>query len=520
MSSSTPIVHSVAAVTRPPLTRGARETLLAAGVVAASLGVGFAGQLVLPPERLTILAVTGGWAAVVLAATAFRPLRLREVVGSFRFAGVLLTVIAAAVIIGTVIPQEKDAAVYAERYGAAAPALIAGGVTTLFHSLWFATLLGALAAGLIISAARRWPPNVRTLGFFLCHVGLLAILAGSAASFALATRGRVDLRVGAPPATQASITRGSARTGETADLGFAVRLDGFKVETYGTEHRLAVYQLLPDGDAKQLAVLDEDVGVTHRLPDGARYRVKGTEQHAAADVHVIAEEGGAEQEVEIGSEIQLTGGALLRVVAFYPSFSFDLETRQAVSVSDAPQNPALEVLITEAGQEPRRQFLIMSTPGAAHGGGRAGLAYTFHAAEGDGEPAAVVELTDERGTREAVLHPAGHDAVFFGDRKVLTFERRPDEAKAYRSSITVLENGGERPLSVAVNAPVSVAGWSLYQASFDPRDPTYSGLEAVRDPGLPIVFAGFLLLGVGVPLMVNVAPWLRRRNARAIGGRS
>ena len=53
-----------------------------------------------------------------------------------------------------------------------------------------------------------------------------------------------------------------------------------------------------------------------------------------------------------------------------------------------------------------------------------------------------------------------------------------------------------RKLQVAVNDPAEVSGWTLYQSTFDPKDPSYSGLEAVHDPGIPWVFAGFALVSL------------------------
>jgi hypothetical protein len=507
------IAPSIAAVARPPLTRAARENLLCVAAVVASIAVGVAVQLFLPPARVLVLGVTVGWMALVLLLSLIPRLGLRDSLGSFRFAGILLAVIAVAVVVGTVVPQGKAPEVYAERYGETAPALVALGITTIFHSAWFGTLLGVLAAGLVLSAVRRFPPTVRTFGFFLCHAGLLLILGGSAASFALAERGRVDLRVGAPPATTATLTESGVRTGEQADLGFAVRLDGFRVDRYASEYRLAVYELLPEGGAKRLAVLDDDLGVKHRLPDRASYRVKAHAVVTGAEHH-ISENGGPPREVQVGGELQLADGAVVRVVAFYPSFYFDLDTRTAGSAGDAPNNPALEVQVVAPGAEPRRQFLVMRA--ASGHGGRAGLTYAYRGGAPEGDPALVVEVTDERGTREAKLVASQQDAVLFGDRKVITFERTPEEARSYRSTISVIDAGGEeRPLSVAVNAPASVNGWMLYQVNYDPRDPSYSGLEAVRDPGVPYVFAGFALVVLGVPYMVNVAPWLRRRQTKA-----
>jgi cytochrome c biogenesis protein ResB len=63
---------------------------------------------------------------------------------------------------------------------------------------------------------------------------------------------------------------------------------------------------------------------------------------------------------------------------------------------------------------------------------------------------------------------------------------------------------------IKVNEPMSHAGWTLYQANYDPKDPSYSGLDAVRDPGVSWVFTGFALICAGVLWMFYVEPRLRK----------
>jgi hypothetical protein len=58
-----------------------------------------------------------------------------------------------------------------------------------------------------------------------------------------------------------------------------------------------------------------------------------------------------------------------------------------------------------------------------------------------------------------------------------------------------------------------VGPWKLYQVNYDPKDPSYSGLEAVRDPGVNWVFVGFGLLFSGVFYMMYVGPRMRRKEA-------
>ena len=82
---------------------------------------------------------------------------------------------------------------------------------------------------------------------------------------------------------------------------------------------------------------------------------------------------------------------------------------------------------------------------------------------------------------------------------------------AYRSRVTTQLGSEVGHAVVAVNSPLSIGAWKLYQVNFDPKDPSYSGMLAVRDPGVPWVFLGFLLTGLGVLYTMTIEP--RRRRA-------
>lgn len=64
--------------------------------------------------------------------------------------------------------------------------------------------------------------------------------------------------------------------------------------------------------------------------------------------------------------------------------------------------------------------------------------------------------------------------------------------------------GGTVTGAVAVNKPLKVGGYTLYQTSYDPADPDYSLLTVTSDRGAGIVYAGFAALLIGVLL------WLRK----------
>ena len=81
--------------------------------------------------------------------------------------------------------------------------------------------------------------------------------------------------------------------------------------------------------------------------------------------------------------------------------------------------------------------------------------------------------------------------------------------------MTAGSGGDARRGVVSVNDPFTFGGWTFYQVNFDPKDPTYSGLEAVRDPGVSWVFLGFGLISAGVAYMFYVENRLKRPRKRA-----
>jgi len=97
----------------------------------------------------------------------------------------------------------------------------------------------------------------------------------------------------------------------------------------------------------------------------------------------------------------------------------------------------------------------------------------------------------ERYERNALDRDAGRDAP----------------VREYRSRVTIAEPG--KPPYVAnvrVNHPAYVRGFHIYQMSWGEnadqfgRPVVYTVLQFIRDPGLPLVYAGFVVLFAGVLL--------------------
>jgi hypothetical protein len=123
---------------------------------------------------------------------------------------------------------------------------------------------------------------------------------------------------------------------------------------------------------------------------------------------------------------------------------------------------------------------------------------------------AVLELNAGGFLREEVVQANQPRGVFVEpEQSALVFEKRDKEVKAFRSHVTARQGDAVERAVISVNDPFTFGGWTLYQVNYNPDDPTYSGLEAVRDPGVPWVFLGFGLICVGVAYMFYVEPKLR-----------
>ena len=79
--------------------------------------------------------------------------------------------------------------------------------------------------------------------------------------------------------------------------------------------------------------------------------------------------------------------------------------------------------------------------------------------------------------------------------------------KEYKSSLTVLESG--KPVlhrDIVVNSPLRYKGINFFQSSFGPLPPGratdlkaryYTGLQVTKDPGVWVVYTGFILMIIG-----------------------
>ncbi len=95
------------------------------------------------------------------------------------------------------------------------------------------------------------------------------------------------------------------------------------------------------------------------------------------------------------------------------------------------------------------------------------------------------------------LVDAGH--LWLDGRNVLVMTT--PEPRKYQSTVTALTpHNDPQELLIEVNRPPKGAGWRLYQLSYNQTMGKWSNLsviEAVRDPWLPVVYAGIIMLFAG-----------------------
>jgi cytochrome c biogenesis protein ResB len=179
--------------------------------------------------------------------------------------------------------------------------------------------------------------------------------------------------------------------------------------------------------------------------------------------------------VEVGVEhtVGTDPAFSIKVLRSVPDFSIDGETGDVKSRSEMPNNPAVQIAITGGGATNTQWVFARFADFGGHGGAGMPLKFRFLAAP-----------PSEMGMQGGAI-------------------------KAFKSTIDVIENDvvvGTR--TIAVNAPLSWGGFAFYQISYNPDDLRWSVLQVVRDPGIPIVYAGFALMMAGLTLVFCVGPWM------------
>lgn len=382
--------------------------------------------------------------------------RVLSLLSSLKFALSVIVLIAAACIAGTVIPQGGQFEALIEKHPGAHPfmqAMSVLGLTRVFYTWWFVTLLCVLAASLSICTWRRYvmigktagAAKARVIGSFVTHVSLLLVLAGGVVRVVWSQKGTIQFHEGQ------SVERVESPDGAFG-LPFSVRLVKFELEFY----------------QKPVATPEAQIGMLQvRWPERS-LRAEFPVTLAAA--HPLTLPGAPE-----GAEPAFT----VEAIRYLPDFAIDSQSGEAQSRSDNPNNPAIQVRVTGGGKTNTQWVFAQFPDFGAHGGADADMPLRFAFA------AAV---------------PSG------------AMGRGSGSIKAFKSTIEMIENGAVvARKTIAVNAPFSHRGYTFYQLSYDPRDLSWSAIQVVKDPSVLIVYGGFVLMMVGLTTVFCIVPWMDTR---------
>jgi hypothetical protein len=402
---------------------------------------------------------------------------------------------------------------------------------TVYGAIWFQVLLGALALNLVCCTLKAMPYRWSHVGFLVTHLSLLLVFAGAILTTNFATRGEVRIAEGGRTSfyfDPALVRFTDTATGRSAQVGsgFEAQADRLREHYTGTVDARA-----PGLDGVSLAI-------DRYYPDAAVHGPSVIEfglprQNVSVTVAAVVDP-------ESAVPIKDTGYTLTVQKAFY-----DWKDGREAGGPDAPDNPAVRVrvhtpdgdadlvlfaqgAVVATGHRPppegvslRYRFLPASP--LMRGWQRINPAIRVTARDGDGHHESIWVSAYERG--ELTLG-ARTIAIEYPKRVPLGFSLGLDKFVArqhphssvpasFESHLTVDAGDGERrPAHVAMNAPATIGGYTLYQSDFG-RDPEtgrpLTVLALSRDPGTNVLYVGFGAAVAGLITTFYVSPVLRRR---------
>ncbi len=174
----------------------------------------------------------------------------------------------------------------------------------------------------------------------------------------------------------------------------------------------------------------------------------------------------AELPTEIGVESDIANtGYRIKVLRYLGDFTMDTVTKVAQNRSARPDNPAIEVRLKDKSGQVSTFWVFARFPD---------------------------------------MHQKMDPNFKF------TYRYLPRRPKDFISKVTILKGGAEiMKKDIRVNEPLRFDGYTFFQSSYDTEGLSWSGLQVVRDPGVGVVYTGFILLILGLVIIFYVNPLIQ-----------
>lgn len=381
---------------------------------------------------------------------------------SVKFAIAIVIIITVACLVGTLLPQGADVARYLAKYPNAAARidlLNKLGLTQVFASWWFIGLLCVLSASVAVCSTRRFTTVRRTTGFargralgsMITHISFLLILGGGVIRGVWGQKGYLEFREGQTVA-QFTNERGPQ------PLPFAIHLAKFEIETYDQKKSVG------NGEMDTAKVSESCNALLVAWP----------EKNLKATLPVKL---GIEQQFD---EFKLT------ILKYIPDFAVDVQTHEVTSRSNEPRNPAILVAVNGPAYQNHRWLFAQF-------------------------PDFVMHTPDSKASGPSPLQMVYQNHGATKPRRAIT-----GQIKSFKSTLNIVDNNTVvKSKTIEVNSPISYKGYTLYQSGYNPDDLSYTSLQVVKDPGVPVVYTGFGLMIVGLFIVFYLNPWLNEKGKKA-----
>ncbi len=171
---------------------------------------------------------------------------------------------------------------------------------------------------------------------------------------------------------------------------------------------------------------------------------------------------------EVGTESEIANtGYKVKILRYLPDFAMDMSTKEVASRSAKANNPAIEVELKGKDGAQQRFWVFARFPDI-------------------------------------------HQKIT-GDLDFV-YQWANRQPKDFISKVTVIKDDKEMlSKDIRVNFPLTFAGYTFFQSSYDADHLNWTGLKVVKDPGVGVVYLGFGLLILGLCIRFYISPFMKTR---------